>query len=110
MDDALKIAEGLDAGGMARSQLRNFYNEVADIKHLLMSQPGSFDQLRARVLKLGAFAHNATSQRTNRAPQLFSDFITQNIRFAADDEKSFLRGFYDHFECVVLYFKGRQPS
>lgn len=107
--DAIDIARKLEAERMTRSQLRSFYNEVADVKHLLRLQGSSFEALKPRVLKLRGFAHNATTRRTNKVPQLFYDFITKNTELAGGDQtgKSFLAGFCEHFECVVLYFRGR---
>jgi CRISPR type III-A-associated protein Csm2 len=107
VNDALAIAQQLEAGGMTRSQLRVFYNEVADIRRLLRRQPAAFNQLKARILKLRAFAHNATTRRTNKAPQMFYDFIVKNAELAAQKPDNFSQGFCEHFECVVLYFRGR---
>jgi CRISPR type III-A-associated protein Csm2 len=105
--DALDIAQKLEVGRMTRSQLRNFYSEVADVRHLLRLRPDSFEALKSRVLKLQGFAYNATTRSTNKAPQLFSDFIAKNTEIASKDRENFLNGFCEHFECVVLYFKGR---
>lgn len=107
VNDALEIAQKLEAGDMTRSQLRVFYNEVADVRRLLRRQPTAFNELKSRILKLRAFAHNATTRRTNRAPQVFYDFIVKNTELAAQKPENFLRGFCEHFECIVLYFRGR---
>ncbi|MFH1140677.1 MAG: hypothetical protein V1724_03170 [Chloroflexota bacterium] len=103
----IDIAGKLEAGGMTRSLLRTFYGEVSDVKHLLRGGR-LFEALRPRILKLEAFATNATNRRTNRAPQMFQSFIAENVRIASQDADSFLDGFSQHFECVVLYFKGRR--
>lgn len=91
---------------MTRSLLRTFYNEVADAKQLLRGgRP--FDAVRPRILKLSAFAANAVSRRNSPAPSMFQTFVAENARVASQDQSSFLDGFCQHFECVVLYFKGR---
>ena len=103
---AKDIADKLEAGGMTRSLLRNFYSEVMDTKNLLLGgRP--FESLRPRVLKLEAFASNAANRRTSPAPLLFQRFIDENVRVASQDSHSFLDGFCQHFECVVLFFRGR---
>ena len=107
VDDAINIANNLGQGNMSRSQLRNFYEEVVDIRHLIRSQHNTFDELRPRILKLKAFAHNATTQRASKAPPLFDDFISRNVELGSQSQKNFLDGMYQHFECVVLYFTGR---
>lgn len=103
--DKLEVGENEGKIKMTRSLLRNFYAEVMDIKHLLRGgRP--FEALRPRILKLEAYATNAANRRTNKAPQMFRSFITENS-IASKDLHSFLDGFCQHFECVVLYFRGR---
>lgn len=90
---------------MTRSLLRNFYGEVSTVRYLLRSgQP--WEAVRHRVAKLEAFASNAISRQNNKAPPLFGQFIAENVR-ASKSDHDFLDGFSQHFECVVLYFKGR---
>ena len=104
----IEIAKRLVQDRMSRSQLRNFYNESTNILQHITTQPNGFDQMRSRILKLRGFAHNATEKRSpNNAPQLFYEFISKNVELAAQSEVNFVKGFHEHFECVVLYFKGR---
>ncbi len=107
VDDAQQIADRLEKEGMSRSLLRNFYGEVAAIRYLVRQRPTDFDRYKTRILKLQAYASNATHRRTGRAPESFFEFISSNVGLASRDTESFLDGFCEHFECIVLYFRGR---
>jgi CRISPR/Cas system CSM-associated protein Csm2 small subunit len=96
-----QIAQQLERGGLAAAQLRNFFSEARHIEGQLAAGQG-FAAVRPRILKLDAYAANAVKK--GNAPKLFYDFIQHNLKWAATDEKSFLKGFVPHFESVVAYF------
>lgn len=95
------IATKLDVAGIGSAQIRNFFGEARRIEGQLSSGQ-DFDTLRGRILQLDAYA--ASAQTRGNAPPLFKQFIEQNLKWAAKDKKSFLKGFVPHFECVVAYF------
>jgi hypothetical protein len=95
------IAKNLDIAGIGAAQIRNFFGEARRIEGQLSSGQG-FDALRGRILQLDAYA--ASAQTRGNAPPLFKQFIEQNLKWAAKDRKSFVKGFILHFECVVAYF------
>ena len=95
------IATKLDVAGIGSAQIRNFFGEARRIEGQLSSGQ-DFEALRGRILQLDAYAANAVKK--NNAPPLFKQFIEQNLKWAAKDKKSFLKGFVPHFECVVAYF------
>lgn len=86
---------------MKPSQLRNFFSEARHIEGQL-SAGKDFESLRGRILQLDSYA--ASAQTRGNAPPLFKEFIEQNVKWAAKDEKSFVQGFIPHFESVVAYF------
>lgn len=95
------IAMELDHARMAPAQLRNFFSEARRIEGQLNAGQ-DFEALRARILQLDAYAANAVKKEN--APPLFKQFIEENMKWAAKDKKSFLKGFIPHFESVVAYF------
>ena len=105
--DAEAMALQLESGGMTRSLLRNYYNEVCTLRHLVRTRPDDFERWQGRIRKLRGHASNAMTRRTAKAPELFYRFIDRHVDIGAKDRDSFLRGFCEHFECIVLYFKGR---
>ncbi len=82
------------------AQLRKFFQEVRRQEGRLTSGI-TFTSLKAEILKLDSHAQNALKK--NNAPLLFRNFIEQNVKLAAKDEKSF-KAFVTHFECVVGYY------
>jgi len=98
-DIAAKLARAKPE--MKSAQLRNFFGEVRHIEGQL-SAGKDFESLRGRILQLDSYA--ASAQTRGNAPPLFKEFIEQNVKWAAKDEKSFVEGFIPHFESVVAYF------
>lgn len=98
-DIATKLANARPE--MKSAQLRNFFGEARHIEGQL-SAGQAFQSLRGRILQLDSYA--ASAQTRGNAPPLFKQFIEHNVRWAAKDEKSFLKGFIPHFESVVAYF------
>ena len=82
------------------NQLRNFFTFVREQQRRLASGV-PFESVITEILKLDMLAQN--SLKKGNAPALFGNFIGQNIRFAAKDEKSF-KVFVTHFECIVGYY------
>jgi CRISPR type III-A-associated protein Csm2 len=104
---AKDIAQKLDQSrpSMNTAQLRKFFGEVRSIESQLKSGK-SFDTIRGRVLKLDAYAADAFKK--GNVPQLFKQFIEQNLKWAEKDQKNYLDGFLPHFESVVAYFPKKQ--
>jgi len=98
-DIATKLANARPE--MKSSQLRNFFGEARHIEGQL-SAGKDFESLRGRILQLDSYA--ASARTRGNAPPLFKEFIEQNVKWAAKDEKSFVKGFIPHFESVVAYF------
>jgi CRISPR type III-A-associated protein Csm2 len=101
IDWAKDIADKLHAGRMTTGQLRRFFDEARRIE-LKLYQTDNFERVRPEILKLVAYANDAAKK--NKAPQLFNDFMEQNIRWAALGKKEFRDGFMNHFECIVGFF------
>ena len=98
------IARKLRQGGLESSQLRRFFSEVRHLEGQLQAGK-DFAAVRGSLLKLGAYAADAEKKR--KAPPLLRQFIEQNLKWATRDPKSFLKGFVQHFECIVAYFPER---
>ena len=82
------------------AQLRKFFQEVRRQESRLESGI-SFATVKTEIQKLDSHAQNALKK--NNAPALFRNFIEQNVKLAAKDEKSF-KAFVTHFECIVGYY------
>ena len=95
------IALKLDQNKMQTAQLRKFFSEARHIEGQLKTGK-TFDSMRGRILKLDTYA--ADAQKKGNAPLLFKQYIEQNLKWAARDQKSYLEGFVPHFESVVGYF------
>lgn len=90
---------------MTTAQLRGrFFAEVRRLEQKLRAVR-DYDAIRPEILKLKIYAEDAEKKR--KVPLLFKQFIEANVRWAAKDEKYFVEGFVNHFECVVGYFPGR---
>jgi CRISPR type III-A-associated protein Csm2 len=100
LDWARDIAQKL-AIGMKTAQLRRFFAETRRIQRELKTV-GDFQQVFPDILKLVAYA--CDSVKKQKAPPLFEEFMTENIKWASRGEKEFLIGFVNHFECVVGFF------
>jgi len=98
-DIATKLANARPE--MKSAQLRNFFGEARRIEGQL-SAGQDFAALQSRILQLDAYAANAVKK--DNAPSLFKQFIEHNVKWARRDQKSFIKGFIPHFECVVAYF------
>ena len=83
------------------AQLRKFFAEVRRQEARLASGI-PFATVKTEIQKLDSHAQNAFKK--NNAPFLFRNFMEQNIKLAAKDEKSF-RAFTTHFECIVGYYQ-----
>ncbi len=101
------ISQKLDSAypSMNVSQLRKFFTEVRHIEGQL-SVGKNFDSLKGRVLKLDAYA--ADARKKNGVPEIFKQFIEQNLKWAVRTEKDFVSGFVPHFESIVAYFPKKQ--
>jgi CRISPR type III-A-associated protein Csm2 len=82
------------------AQLRKFFQEVRRQEGRLASGI-PFASVKTEIQKLDSHAQNALKK--NNAPVLFRNFIEQNVKLAAKDEKSF-KAFVTHFECIVGYY------
>ena len=102
-----EIAQKLDAATptMNVSQLRRFFTEVRHIEGQLAAGK-NYDTLRGRILKLDVYA--ADARKKGGVPDLFKQFIEQNLVWATKTEKDFLSGFVPHFESIVAYFPKKQ--
>jgi len=83
------------------AQLRRFFQVVRHQEGRLASGI-PFASVKTEIQKLDSHAQNALKR--NNAPLLFRNFIEQNVKLAAKDEKSF-KAFVTHFECIVGYYR-----
>lgn len=82
------------------AQLRRFFAKARFIEQKLdAGQP--FSALKSEILALQPMA--ADSVRKKSAPDEFKEFIERNTNLAVADEKSFTKGFIQHFQSVVAY-------
>ncbi len=84
------------------TQLRRFFNKVCDIK-LRLDAGQSFDSLKEQIYTLGPMAAASVGRET--APQIFKDFIDQNVQLATQSSNHLRRGFKTHFESIIAYVK-----
>jgi len=82
------------------TQLRKFFAEVRR-QEVRLASGIPFATVRTEIQKLDSHTQNALKK--NNVPFLFRNFMEQNIKLAAKDEKSF-SAFKTHFECIVGYY------
>ena len=102
--EAEKIAQALGRTKprMTMHQLRAFYHHVKRQEGALKNGQ-SFREVLVEVSKLKPFASERASK--DKIPAHFEQFIIRNVD-KAKDEKTFLRGFVEHFQAVVAYCAG----
>lgn len=87
---------------LTNSQLRRFFSHARAAQNSL-NMIGNYDQVRADIHKLRSFAAEAASESKKKVPKTFYEFIAQNLDLVTD-EKSFSKGFMEHFQAVVAFF------
>ena len=94
------LARKLGQDRLTMSQLRRFFLYCRNIERRIRSRQTTWEQEKARVAKLSAFAADAAGKRPPKIPLLFRDFIDQKVKMV-QSEKDFLEGFMEHFEALV---------
>jgi CRISPR/Cas system CSM-associated protein Csm2 small subunit len=87
---------------MTMHQLRAFYGHVK-LQQGALERGRPFKEVLLEINKLKAFASERASK--DKVPRYFEDFIVRNVD-KVKDEKSFLKGFVEHFQAVVAYCAG----
>jgi CRISPR type III-A-associated protein Csm2 len=97
---AEQVAQILGMSGIASHQLRRFFNQLRAIEAKLETE--DFDAIRSDIHTLKRDAAYAVGRGVVRGE--FKEFIDRNVDLAVRDEKSFRRGFLEHFQSVLAYF------
>jgi CRISPR type III-A-associated protein Csm2 len=87
---------------MTMSQLRAFYGHVK-LQEGALASGRDFKEVLLEVKKLKPFASERAHKE--KVPKYFEDFITRNVD-KVKDERTFLKGFVEHFQAVVAYCAG----
>lgn len=101
IDWAKDIADRLYQGKMKTTQLRKFFGEARRLDTKL-ELADDFDSIKSEILKLSPYAHEAVKKQ--KAPPVFEEFMSKNIKVASQNKKNFTEGFLNHFECIIAYF------
>lgn len=101
-DTAEKVALtfGNSSPGLTTSQLRRFFSHAKAAQNSL-NVIGDYDKVKVNIQKLRFFAAEAAGK--GKVPKSFHEFIVRNLDLVTD-EKSFGKGFMEHFQAVVAYF------
>lgn len=91
---------------MGTSQLRRFFGH-ARAAEMKLNMTNDFPAAKLEIKKLIPFASEASSKR--KVPECFLEFIEKNVHLV-QDEKSFRKGFMQHFEAVVAFFYYLYPK
>ena len=86
----------------AKSKIRAYFDEVANIKTEMERKYITEDEAMKRLIKLKSRVANRMSKKT--ASKLFGQFIGKNVDTVTETEAGFkknLNEFVDHFEAVV---------
>jgi len=95
------LARKLGQDRLTMSQLRRFFLYCRNIERRIRSRQTTWEQEKARVAKLSAFAAYAASKPPpNNIPSSFRNFIDQKLEMVQSC-KDFLEGFMEHFEALV---------
>jgi len=86
---------------MSAAGLRRFFTKVRFLERKLEAK-GDFAAVVPELLALIPYVHNAKTRKV--VPQLFQQFIEQNVNAAVQSEHAFREGFLKHFEYVVAFF------
>jgi CRISPR type III-A-associated protein Csm2 len=95
--DHLAKVFGFD--NLSRSQLRRFYGHVRAAENRL-EMLGDFEPVKVDIFKLDSFVAEAKGK--GKVPESFYRFVKSNLA-QVTDEKSFKKGFLEHFQAVVAY-------
>jgi cold shock protein len=98
---AIDVAKALGGREMKAHQLRRFFNKARGIEAKL-DREKDFEAIKADIY---GFKRDVAYQVGRRVvPDEFRRFIERNVELAVQDEKSFRKGFLQHFESVLAYF------
>ncbi|MEI8020451.1 MAG: type III-A CRISPR-associated protein Csm2 [Schlesneria sp.] len=96
---------------LTRHQIRRFFQHCRSIERRLKASGTSqstWGQVAPDVVKLDGAASDAFSKSERKIPQIFHDFIKNNVAIV-QNERDFREGFLRHFEALIgfgqQYFK-----
>lgn len=99
--DAENVAAVLSANEMTSAAIRRFFNKLRGIDARFKSSR-DFESTKEDLY--GFYPQAAYAVGRKVAPEQFRKFIEKNIKLAVIDEKHY-KGFVEHFQSVVAYFK-----
>jgi CRISPR-associated protein Csm2 len=92
---------------MGSAQLRRFYGHAKNELNRLRMLSGNYRAIESDIQKLRAFVAEAKGK--DKISPAFYQFIEKNL-VLVKDEKSFAKGFMEHFQAVVAYFYYLYPK
>lgn len=117
-EKAIDIAKVLATGTskfekISSNQIRAFFNDIKalenrlDTTKSLEEQQKDYESFYPFVIMLEAKAAYKHKNKNDKIPQMFKDFITQNVEVMRKDKsvKTF-KNFVKFFEAIVAYFYG----
>ena len=104
--DADQVAEDFFRRGLTYSQVRKPFNKAKSIEYLLDSKRRFEDEVwRITTLKRDV----ADAAGRNIGLDVLKTFIDRNVPLAVESEAHFRKGFLQHFQSVMAYFRYRHP-
>lgn len=101
--EAERVAGLLSAKGMTSAALRRFYNKVRGI-YERYNDTKNFEEAKTGLYSIYPNVADKVSRNNSNVPEEFRRFINTNLNLAERDPDH-LKGFVQHFQSVVAYFK-----
>ena len=95
------MADVLADRGMKNAALRRFYAKLRGIDNRFLAN-GDFNEVQQKLYSFHPDVAYAVGRKV--VPPEFQNFIDTNIKLAVKGANHF-KGFIDHFQSVVAYFK-----
>lgn len=86
------------------NQVKNYFAQVVNIAGLYKINR-DFNRVRIELNRLIPMATKSFNRQY--ISNEFKEFIIENVKLAIKDENSFLKGFLQHFECLVNYYPSK---
>ncbi|OGU42411.1 MAG: hypothetical protein A2315_00270 [Ignavibacteria bacterium RIFOXYB2_FULL_35_12] len=86
------------------NQVRNYFDQVVNIAGVYKINK-DFNRSKIELNKLIPMATKSFDKQN--ISNEFKEFIIENVKQAIKDEDSFIKGFFQHFECLVNYYPSK---
>ncbi len=86
------------------NQVRNYFDQVVNIAGVYKINK-DFRRVKIELNKLIPMVTKSFDKQN--ISNEFKEFIIENVKQAVKDEESFIKGFLQHFECLVNYYPSK---